>query len=40
MTDAQMKVAKTLKAGGDQSAAQIAKHLGVSRATLYRSLAD
>lgn len=37
LTDAQVKVAATLRAGGTQSAAEIAKHLGVSRATLYRA---
>lgn len=37
LTDAQVKVANTLRAGGGQSAADIARHLGVSRATLYRA---
>jgi DNA invertase Pin-like site-specific DNA recombinase len=38
MTVDQVKIAKSLKAAGQMSAAQIADHLGVGRATLYRSL--
>ena len=37
LTDAQVKVANSLRAGGGQSAADIARHHGVSRATLYRA---
>lgn len=39
LNDKQLAVARSLKAGGTHSTAQIANHLGVSRATLYRSLA-
>ncbi|WP_138509421.1 recombinase family protein [Maricaulis alexandrii] len=38
MTDTQIKMARSMKAAGDLSAAQIAEQLGVSRATLYRHL--
>lgn len=38
LSDQQVKMAKSLKAVGDLSSAEIAKQLGVSRATLYRAL--
>lgn len=38
MTPEQITMARSLKAAGDHSAAQIAKQLNISRATLYRAL--
>tara|TARA_R110000868_G_scaffold319513_2_gene580507 strand:+ start:197 stop:745 length:549 start_codon:yes stop_codon:yes gene_type:complete len=38
MTDSQIAVARSLKAAGELSSGKIAHHLGVSRATLYRTL--
>jgi DNA invertase Pin-like site-specific DNA recombinase len=40
MTDAQIAVAQSLKAAGELSSGKIAEHLGVSRATLYRTLSE
>ncbi|MBU1286144.1 MAG: recombinase family protein [Alphaproteobacteria bacterium] len=40
MTDDQIAVARSLKAAGQLSSAKIADHLGVSRATLYRTLSE
>lgn len=40
MTDAQIAIARSLKANGELSSGKIADHLGVSRATLYRSLSE
>lgn len=38
LTDQQIKMAKGLKAAGELSSSEIAKQLGVGRATLYRAL--
>lgn len=38
LTDQQIKMARSMKAAGDLSSVEIAKQLGVSRATLYRAL--
>lgn len=38
LTESQIKMASSMKATGDHSMTQIAKQLGVSRATLYRHL--
>jgi DNA invertase Pin-like site-specific DNA recombinase len=38
LSDNQIKMARSLKAAGDLSSSEIAKQLGVSRATLYRVL--
>jgi len=40
MTEAQIAIARSLKANGELSSGKIADHLGVSRATLYRSLSE
>lgn len=40
LTDAQIKMARSMRASGAHSMPEIAKQLGVSRATLYRKLAD
>jgi DNA invertase Pin-like site-specific DNA recombinase len=40
MTDAQIAIARSLKAAGEPSSGKIADHLGVSRATLYRTLSE
>tara|TARA_R110000787_G_scaffold199726_1_gene310839 strand:- start:839 stop:1387 length:549 start_codon:yes stop_codon:yes gene_type:complete len=40
MTDAQIAIARSLKATGELSSGKIADHLGVSRATLYRTLSE
>ena len=39
LTDDQIEIARSLKAAGSMTAAQIAAHLGISRPTLYRLLA-
>jgi len=38
LTESQIKMARSMKAAGDHSMAEIAMQLGVSRATLYRAL--
>lgn len=38
LTKQQIKIARSLKAAGELSSAEIAKQLGVGRATLYRAL--
>lgn len=40
LTESQIKMARSMKAAGDHSNTEIAKQLGVSRATLYRYLQD
>lgn len=40
LSEDQIKMARSMKASGDHSMPQIAKQLGVSRATLYRVLAS
>lgn len=40
LTEQQIKMARSLKAAGDLSSSEIAKQLGVGRATLYRALSS
>lgn len=40
LDDDQIAIARSLKASGNMTSAQIAEHLGISRPTLYRLLAQ